>query len=64
MLPILFRDEHLVAIDKRVGCWCIAPRSRHERRFALHVLRDQLGCHVHAIHRLDRGTSGVLLCSP
>jgi len=29
--------------------------------FALQMLRDQLGIHVYPIHRLDRGTSGVLL---
>lgn len=62
MLPILFRDEHLVAIDKPAGL--LVHRTAldaHERRFALQMLRDQLGCHVYAIHRLDRGTSGVLL---
>jgi tRNA pseudouridine65 synthase len=61
-LPILFRDEHLVAIDKPAGL--LVHRSaldRHERRFALQMLRDQIGCHVYAVHRLDRATSGVLL---
>ncbi|MEF8728904.1 MAG: pseudouridine synthase [Accumulibacter sp.] len=62
LLPILFRDEHLVAIDKPAGL--LVHRTaldRHERRFALQMLRDQIGCHVYASHRLDRGTSGVLL---
>ncbi len=62
MLPILFRDEHIVAIHKPAGL--LVHRSeldRHETRFAVQLLRDQLGRHVFPAHRLDRGTSGVLL---
>ena len=35
--------------------------DRHETRYAVQELRDQLGCRVHPVHRLDKGTSGVLL---
>ncbi|QNM96130.1 pseudouridine synthase [Chitinimonas koreensis] len=62
MLPVLHLDDHLVALHKPSGL--LVHRSmldRHETRFALQEARDQLGRHVHAIHRLDRGTSGVLL---
>ena len=62
MLPILFRDEHLVAIHKPAGL--LVHRSeldRHETRFAVQLLRDQLGRHVFPAHRLDRGIFGVLL---
>ena len=62
MLPILYQDDHLVAIHKPSGL--LVHRSeldRHETRFAVQLLRDQLGRHVHPAHRLDRGTSGVLL---
>lgn len=61
-LTILFQDQHLVAIDKPAGL--LVHRSmidRRERRFALQMLRDQIGQRVYAAHRLDRGTSGVLL---
>ena len=61
-LPILFRDEHLIAIHKPAGL--LVHRTvldRHETRFAVQLLRDQIGQHVHPVHRLDRGTSGVLL---
>ncbi len=61
-LPILYRDEHLVAVHKPSGL--LVHRTcldRHETRFAVQILRDQLGQHVHPVHRLDRGTSGVLL---
>lgn len=62
MLPILYRDEYLIAIDKPSGL--LVHRSdvdRRETRFAVQLLRDQIGRHVYPVHRLDRGTSGVLL---
>ncbi|MFT6895669.1 MAG: tRNA pseudouridine65 synthase [Paraglaciecola sp.] len=35
--------------------------DKHETRFAVQVLRDQIGQHVFPVHRLDRPTSGVLI---
>jgi tRNA pseudouridine65 synthase len=61
-LTILYQDEWLVAIDKPAGL--LVHRSmidRHETRFAMQMLRDQLGRHVWPLHRLDKPTSGVLL---
>ena len=61
-LDILYRDEHLIAIHKPAGL--LVHRTvldRHETRFAVQILRDQIGQYVHPVHRLDRGTSGVLL---
>ena len=61
-LDILFRDEYLIAIDKPAGL--LVHRSdidRHETRFAVQLLRDQIGRRVQPVHRLDKGTSGVLL---
>jgi tRNA pseudouridine65 synthase len=61
-LPILYRDERLVAVDKPSGLLVHrSPIDRHETRFALQILRDQLGQRVYTIHRLDKGTSGVLV---
>lgn len=62
ILPILFQDDTLVAIHKPSGL--LVHRTvldRHETRFAVQMLRDQIGRHVFPVHRLDRGTSGVLL---
>ena len=62
MLTILYRDEHLIAIDKPAGL--LVHRSdidRHETRFAVQLLRDQIGRRVQPVHRLDKGTSGILL---
>ncbi|OYY93246.1 MAG: pseudouridylate synthase [Hydrogenophilales bacterium 28-61-23] len=61
-LPIVYRDDWLIAIDKPAGL--LVHRSaldRHETRFALQMLRDQIGQPVYPAHRLDKGTSGVLL---
>jgi tRNA pseudouridine65 synthase len=62
MLDILYRDDHLIAIHKPSGL--LVHRTgldAHEERFAVQLLRDQIGRHVHPAHRLDKGTSGVLL---
>jgi tRNA pseudouridine65 synthase len=61
-LDIIFQDEFMVAIDKPSGLLVHrSPIDRHEKRFALQLLRDQIGQHVFPVHRLDRPTSGVLL---
>lgn len=61
-LDILFQDEHYVAIDKPSGLLVHrSPIDRHETRFALQLLRDQLGQYIYPIHRLDKPTSGVML---
>ncbi len=62
MLTILFRNPHWIAIDKPAGL--LVHRSdidRHETRFAVQMLRDQIGQVVQPVHRLDKGTSGVLV---
>jgi tRNA pseudouridine65 synthase len=60
-LPVLYRDDRLVVVDKPSGLLVHrSPIDRHETRFALQILRDQLGQRVYTIHRLDKGTSGVL----
>ncbi|HEY1128928.1 MAG TPA: pseudouridine synthase [Roseateles sp.] len=61
-LTLLYEDEHLVAIDKPPGLLVHRTQlAAHEDEAALQRLRDQLGRPVWPVHRLDRGTSGVLL---
>lgn len=61
-LPLLHLDEHLVAIDKPAGLLVHRTQlAAREDEAALQRLRDQLGQPVWPVHRLDRGTSGVLL---
>lgn len=61
-LEIIYKDNYLVAINKPSGL--LVHRSdidRHETRFVLQLLRNQLGQRVYPVHRLDKPTSGVLV---
>jgi len=61
-LDILYRDDHLVAVHKPAGLLVHrSPIDRHETRFALQLVRNQIGRRVYPVHRLDKPTSGVLL---
>ncbi len=61
-LNILYQDEWLVAINKPSGLLVHkSPIDRHETRFAVQTLRNQLNQWVYPVHRLDKPTSGVLL---
>ncbi|MCA9981263.1 MAG: tRNA pseudouridine(65) synthase TruC [Anaerolineales bacterium] len=62
MLPILYQDDHYVAVNKPPGVLVHRTRlARGERTAVLQQLRDQIGRWVSPVHRLDRPTSGVLL---
>ncbi|WP_252177865.1 tRNA pseudouridine(65) synthase TruC [Endozoicomonas sp. 4G] len=64
LLEIIYQDQWLVAVNKPSGL--LVHRSmidRHETRFALQIVRDQVGQRVYPLHRLDKPTSGVLLFS-
>jgi len=57
---VLYRDEHLIAVDKPSGLivhrgWADDDDTAADRARAL------VGARVFACHRIDRGTSGVLL---
>lgn len=60
-LPVLFRDEHFIAIDKPPGLLVHRTWIADGSEFALQRLRDQIGRRVYPVHRLDRPTSGVLV---
>ena len=52
----------MVAVNKPSGLLVHrSPIDRHETRFALQLVRDQIGQRVYPVHRLDKPTSGVLL---
>jgi tRNA pseudouridine65 synthase len=61
-LRVLYLDDEIVAVDKPAGL-LVHPSGldAHEDRTALKLLRDQLGQWLWPLHRLDKGTSGVLL---
>ncbi len=61
-LTILYHDADLVAVYKPAG-WLVhrSAIARHEKRFVLQRLRDQIGQHVWPVHRLDQGACGLLV---
>jgi tRNA pseudouridine65 synthase len=62
MLRVIYQDGDLVAIDKPAGLLVHPSRlDAHEERTALQLLQMQLGQRLFPLHRLDKGTSGVLL---
>jgi tRNA pseudouridine65 synthase len=61
-ISIIFRDEHLIVVHKPPGLLVHrSPIDKHETRFLLQILRDQIGQYVYPIHRLDKPTSGLIM---
>src|SRR5262249_52374607 len=59
-MDVLYRDERLWVVSKPSGL--ITHRGwANDRETALSLARGIAGKHVHAVQRLDRATSGVLL---
>ena len=61
-LTILFRDEHMLAVDKPTGL--AVHRSEltgADDDFLVDRLRRETGRNWYLAHRLDRATSGVIL---
>lgn len=60
-LPILYDDGHVLAIDKPSGLLVHRSNIANDVRvFALQLVRKMKKRRMHLVHRLDRGTSGVL----
>lgn len=57
---MLFRDEHLLAVSKPSGL-LVHRGAAGDRVVAMTLARALVGQWVYPVHRLDRGTSGVLL---
>ncbi|HEY7215995.1 MAG TPA: pseudouridine synthase [Thermoanaerobaculia bacterium] len=60
MLPILYRDGFLLAVNKPSGI-AVHRGAAQDRIVALQSARDLAGRRVFPVHRLDRSTSGALL---
>ena len=62
-LEVLFEDESIIAINKPAGM--LAHPTSHERSgTAVNAIMGRMGGgRPHLLHRLDRGTSGVLLAA-
>jgi len=61
MLQILFEDDYCIAVNKPPGLLIHRTKISEDKVFLLQLLRDQIRMHLYTVHRLDRGTSGVVL---
>lgn len=61
-LEILFEDEDLIAVNKPSGM-LVHPTGRERTGTVANALRGLGHREAHFLHRLDRGTSGVLLAA-
>jgi tRNA pseudouridine65 synthase len=60
-VPILFQDDHLLAVNKSAGLLVHRGWGR-DKWVLVDVVRGILeGGSIHPLHRLDRQTSGVVL---
>lgn len=60
-VSVLFRDEYLLAVDKPSGLLVHRGWGR-DSVVLVDLVKEMLGVEVvHPLHRLDRGTSGVVL---
>lgn len=61
-LKILYEDRHIIVIDKPVGLLSVPLDEGATQRHALGLLRQHCATdQIFAVHRIDRGTSGILL---
>lgn len=62
-IPIVYRDEHLIIVDKPTGLLSVPGRTPELQDSVL----SRLQCHptmppyLKAVHRLDKGTSGLFM---
>jgi tRNA pseudouridine65 synthase len=59
-LPVLYRDEYCIIVDKPAGLASHRGWSDDDDAL-LQRVRDQTGQWVYLVHRLDRGASGCVL---
>jgi tRNA pseudouridine65 synthase len=62
-LEVLHLDDRVVVVAKPSGLMVHRTNISRDKVFLSEILREQLGQRVWTVHRLDRATSGVLLCA-
>lgn len=64
-MELLYQDEHFIAVNKPSGFHVHPPENPEFRvprdKIMLYHVRKMMKQHVFPVHRLDAGTSGVLL---
>ena len=60
--PVLYEDDGLIAFDKPAGLLTAPDRWNRAAPNLIRMAQYRLGAGIFNVHRLDRETSGVLLC--
>jgi 23S rRNA-/tRNA-specific pseudouridylate synthase len=61
--PVIHEDDTVIAFDKPSGLLVAPDRWDKARENLMDLVHDRMGRQVANIHRIDAGTSGVLLCA-
>lgn len=61
--PVVYEDEHLIAFAKPSGLAVVPDRWDRDRVHLMALVHAALSPDIFNAHRLDRDTSGVLLCA-
>ncbi len=59
-IPVLFEDEHFLAVDKPAGM-LVHPTGYARKNTLKRILERKLQRRLYMVHRLDRDTSGAIL---
>jgi RluA family pseudouridine synthase len=60
LYSVLFEDDHLIAVDKIAGLLTIPDRYNHDEQNLRDLVSERYG-DVRVVHRIDKGTSGVVV---
>jgi tRNA pseudouridine65 synthase len=62
LIKVLYQDEAIIAVEKPSGLLVHAYRKEtNERDHLLRRVKNQTGCFLYPLHRLDRPVSGIVL---
>jgi RluA family pseudouridine synthase len=61
--PVLFEDEAIIAFDKPSGLLVAPEGGDVPRENLMDLVHQRLSQTIFNVHRLDRDTSGILLCA-
>ena len=60
-VSIVFQKEDLIVVDKPAGISIHSSQHDQDTHFLLQMVRKHARKRVYAVHRLDKGTSGIIL---
>ncbi len=60
-IPVLYRDEHLLAVNKPAGIHVHPSEFDRGETSLIEILEEQWGVKLFPVHRLDRPTAGALV---